>query len=1183
MWREHRVAWLSGERSALFSSTSHAQSLPTRQQNLLYKMEAREDRQPGLWRRTAFDSSKTEPPTSFLSPQPARAYPRMIELSYKPTPRKTEPASYGTPNHVSTTSRIPKWISRYTDQSPSTSKVVTASYAEPKPTTPNAVIPNDVKAVPANPLAPTRRSKPVVSYIDVGLNGQNGGTTPNKSDFVGVHKDPEEPPKGILHATRFFEPDVDKKGVDEAKYRVPTEPTVPKEHQDALAITMGGANDSTLTVQLVDEIEPHAFSKVTNKWGAVTHETTADDGATSDPLATLRDLEVPLNSSLGYSGDENVVETARTPIKHISTVIGNPFTIFRLKHARSAVNVTEEDLAALKATMFAKRHSPDDLLSCFKASISVTNIPMMDIILRFLCDVMRSDVSQRELCVRMMETALVYHPDELVRCFSCTYIPFMFDPELNDDVGGSFMRLLLSYKATFVAPGITDDSLPVCVDRRGRLCYNIEESDPADRYYVAHRNRKIDTFGEASDDVSGTNTTSDAPSGLDYIGCGKIESMVLLKICADRAKVESVFDIPASRLRDWLCTIWFELPATRPCLPLMRLCIHWIDSREDSTFLKDAAFALVQKELSLLGEFQGGRLVMLELLSFMVERNGDASAELSKIVDIVAEGEENTLYAIMDSIVSYNLLESDMLDLWCLLCILPWPVASPTSAICRLLSSTFLIFYQIAYDAIKSGSGQDRFSSPPMALLENALRICTCRCSSPVLAKGALMQTIMLVELSPLPALKMKNAPLILSSLSPFLWKCYFVWSNCGRDVDPDNLTALRHLYDSLRRCVFCEPLSSADRNITTRTLPMFPRIRFTTNEGDEDDVNISNFIGTTTQVISTVSAPEPEEEFDYSYAPQEDSAVDDVPNVLPLEQPRGIRNLGNTCYYNSLLQALFHTRSFVKGLFDLSSSNTTVAVYQRLFRKLLKRGKKPFDPNPGYKLLPAAWRQNSEQQDVTEVLSHLLESLDESLELWRRLFAGMVVRRIKCLHCGNMSDNREIVMDFTFTVDNMSSIQAMFDDFCKIENLRGGNRYLCAKCDAHRRADMWNVIASPPAHLMVVLSRHMWSPVAALQGSSGGASKLLNHVHVDEQLRICEFDYTLYGTIFHSGTGASSGHYYFVGRDSEAPSNWHVCDDSQVRPATAATVNEISKDRGNSHVPYVVFYRCSQAPLTEL
>ncbi|GBE59545.1 ubiquitin carboxyl-terminal hydrolase [Babesia ovata] len=1146
-------------------------------------MEGREDRQPGLWRRTAFDAAKAEPSNPLQNPHPARTLPRMIERTYKPTPRKAEPVSYGPPNHVATSSRNPKWIAGHADPTPSNPKVVPASYVEPKPTKSNAVNPNEVKFVPTSPLVPTRRSKPVVSYIEGGLNGHHASTTPNKSDFVGVHRDTEESRKDVFHATRILEPDADEKVADEATARVPTEPAVQQEHQDAMTATMGDEQDLTLTVQLVDDIEPPGFSKVTNKWRSMTRETTADDGGLSDPLASIRDLEVPLHDTLHYSVDENMVTTARTPINHIATMMGNPFAIFRLKHARSTVSVTDEELAGLKATMLAKHHSPDELLTYFKASISVTNVGTMNIILQFLCDVIRCDVSQRELCVRMMETALVYHPDELVRCFSCNYIPFLFDPELNDDVGGSFMRLLLSYKATFTASGISDDNVPVCVDRRGMFCYNIDECEPIDRYYVEHRHRNVDTYAEVSDDARGTNASSEGPSGLNYIGCGKIESMALLKICADRANVHSVFDIPASRLRDWLCTIWFELPATRPCLPLMRLCIHWIDSREESAFLKDAAYALVQKELSLLGEFEGGRLLMLELLSFMVERNGDASAELSKIVDILAEGEENTLYAILDSIISYNLQESDMLDLWCLLCILPWPVASPTSAICRLLSSIFLIFYQIAYDAIKSGSGQERFSSSPMGLLENALRICTCRCSSPVLAKGALLQTILLVELSPLPALKMKNAPLILSSLSPFLWKCYFVWSNCGRDVDPDNLTALRHLYDALRTCVFCEPLSSADRNITARTLPMFPRVRFTTDEGEADDINISNFIGATTPIVRTFSAPEPEVDVDYVYEPQEESVVDEAPNVLFLESPRGIRNLGNTCYYNSLLQALFHTRSFVKGLFDLPSSNPTVAVYQRIFRKLLKRGKKPFDPTPGYKLLPSAWRHDAEQQDVTEVLSHLLESLDDSLKLWRRVFAGMVVRRIKCLHCGNMSDNREVVMDFTFAVDKMPSVQAMFDDFCKIENLRGGNRYLCPQCNAHRRADMWNVIASPPAHLMVVLSRHMWSPVMPSEGSSGGAKKILKHVHVDEQLRICEFDYTLYGTIFHSGTSASSGHYYFVGRDSEAPSNWHICDDSQVRPATAATVNEISQDRGNSHVPYVALYRCAQAPLTEL
>ncbi|GIX62136.1 LytB protein, putative [Babesia caballi] len=924
-------------------------------------------------------------------------------------------------------------------------------------------------------------------------------------------------------------------------------------------------------------VSQHKSDKNAN---SVTRETTADCGSTSDRVISMREFEAPL--------DDTLRDILETPAMRIATFGGNPFAVFRLKHTRSPIMVTDSDLAHVKGVMIAKRHSPDELLSYFKASISVTSVPMMRIILQLLCDVIQSDVSQRAVCVRMMEAALVYHPDELVQCFSCAHIPPLFDPEINDDVGGSFIRLFLSYKATFCSPGLPEGGVPVGIDGYGRFRYDINECEPEDRARMYRQDESTDFYqgpgydgAVNAEDKGKRGAATNEEAILDFTDCGKIESMALLKICADRADVTSAFDIPASRLRDWLSTIWFELPATRPCLPLMRLCIHWIDSKDDPAFLKDAALALLQKERSLLGDFEGSRQLMLELLSFMIARNGEVSVELAKVVDMVNEGEDNMLYAVMDAIVSRNLRENDMLDLWCLLCILPWPVTSPRSAVCSLMSSTFMVYYQLAYDSISEGTASPRFTSSPMGLLENALRICACRCSSPVLAKGALLQTIMLIQHPPMPALRMNSAPLILASLCPFFWKCHFVWSSCGRDADPDSLLALRHLYDALRTSVFCEPLSSIGSELGARTAPIFPRVRFASDEGVEE--NVSRFIAVPEQPADPnadggyhqVQGYEPALEQRYGPRGTPPPAEPDVRPVL--EAPRGIRNLGNSCYYNSVLQALFHTRSFVQCLMELPDGKPAVAVYQKMFRKLLKRGKRPFDAIAGYKLLPASWRRNSEQQDVTEVLGHVLESLDGSLGLWRRVFAGMVVRRIKCLHCERLSDNREIAMDFTFPLVGLPSIQAMFDDFCKIETLRGGNKYHCSECNAYRRADTWNVIASPPAHLVVVLSRQVWSPGQDAHASAGGASKVMQHVRVDEHLRVCEFDYTLYGAIFHSGTATSSGHYYFVGRDSEAPSRWHVCDDSQVRPATAATVNDVSQDRRNAHVPA----RQTAAPLT--
>ncbi|KAK1444382.1 ubiquitin carboxyl-terminal hydrolase domain containing protein [Babesia gibsoni] len=917
---------------------------------------------------------------------------------------------------------------------------------------------------------------------------------------------------------------------------------------------------------MVESVEERGFSIVLKddvKYSP-SYEEGVDTLAVSDTLESLNEEE--------SNTDGNVSDLTSSPA-------GNPFHIFRVKQARSTVDVTNSQLSRLKNTILSRTHKFPTLLSWFRSSISVTNAAMMHTILTFLCDIIKSDVSFRADCVRMMEVALVYHADDLVQAFSVEHIIPLFQPEDNDDVGGSFIRLILSYKATFEAPGIDGIGVPICLNSNGEFVYNARSGKLDGNSYEDNRSKKVATY--SSLDASTLHNDLDSSKGAtenrippdrasNITACGKIESMTILKICADRAGVSSAFDIPASRLRDWLCTIWYELPGTRPPHSLIKLCINWIDSKDDPSCSNDAAFAILQAERDAKGEFEGGKLLMLELFSHILQKQGDVSVDLSKIVDMLAEGEENTLYAVLGSIIAYNFKEKDMLDFWCLLCILPWPLNSPNSAICRLMSCTFLVYYKIIHESIDNRNDLT-FDSNPMAILETVMRICACRAISPILAKRALLQTILLVELSPLPAIKMSTAPLILSSLCPFFWKCHFIWSNIGGDIDHDNILALRHLYDLLSACVFCTPLADKVSEMVARNVPMFPRVRFSTESQPVDDVY--NFIP---RYIGPETSGNPSEEATGKSKPECDIKPD-----KKLDSPRGLKNLGNSCYYNSILQALFHTRLFVHSLLGMKENNETVGTYKKLFVKMLKRGKKALDPGISYKLLPSKWRQTSEQQDVTEVFHYVMESIDRTMGLWKRVFMGMILRRIKCMHCKTLSDNSEVAADFNFPISNLNSIQEIFDDYCKIEPLRGENRYFCSKCNKYRDADMWNVIASPPSHLIVILNRQVWITDSMEGSQKTGANKQLRHVKIDEKLRICQFDYRLYGCILHSGESTTSGHYYFIGRDSELQSNWHMCDDSQVRPVTSSTINDISEDSSNSQVPYVIFYRCEQAPAT--
>lgn len=327
-----------------------------------------------------------------------------------------------------------------------------------------------------------------------------------------------------------------------------------------------------------------------------------------------------------------------------------------------------------------------------------------------------------------------------------------------------------------------------------------------------------------------------------------------------------------------------------------------------------------------------------------------------------------------------------------------------------------------------------------------------------------------------------------------------------------------------------------------------------------------------------------------------------------------GLINFGNTCYCNSVLQALYFCKPFRDKVLEYKAKNkrnnnnkeTLLSCLADLFHSIATQKKKTGTIQP--KKFIARLRKENDvfdnymQQDAHEFLNYLLNTIadlltaeknieqqqqqngtssscDDNNKTWvHEIFQGILTNETRCLNCESLSSKDEDFLDLSVDVDQNTSITQCLRVFSNTETLSSEHKYYCENCCSKQEAQKRMRIKKLPMILALHLKRFKYTE------SQNRHTKLSYRVVFPLELRIFNKTsndenndrlYDLVAVVIHCGSGPNRGHYISIVKSFGF---WLLFDDDIVDKIDPSSIEDFygltTDTQKNSESGYILFYQ---------